>query len=67
MKSFQYVLFGTRKGAEDWQEELITENEESIKPAMAWAAANGFDRLRVAKIDLATPPDFRKTLARGAK
>lgn len=57
------VLFATRVGAEDWQEQLITEDESKIEAASAWAKANGFDRLRVATIDLSEPPDFRKTIA----
>ena len=56
------ILFATRKGAEDWQEELITENESDIPEASIWAHENGFDRLRVAEIDLTQKPDFAGTV-----
>lgn len=66
----QKILFGVRKGNEDWQEELITENEARIEDAKKWAAANGFDRFRIAVVDLSAPPDFAQavtTRRRGRK
>ncbi len=56
------VLYGVKIGDEDWQEQIITTNPKAIESAKAWAKANGFDRLRVAKIDLSVPPDFRKAV-----
>lgn len=56
------VLMGTRKGDEDWQEQIITTDETRFAAARRWALDNGFDRFRVADIDLDTPPDFVKTL-----
>ena len=53
------VLYGVRIGNEDWQEEILTETADRIEAAKAWALQNGFDRLRVATIDLSKPPDFR--------
>lgn len=61
MKS-QTMLYGTRVGAEDWQEDIITTDESLIPEAKEWARRNGFDRLRVATIDLTQPPDFAATL-----
>jgi hypothetical protein len=58
------ILFAVRKGAEDWQEELITEVESRIPAASEWAKANGFERLRVAEIDENTKPDFAATVKR---
>lgn len=55
------VLFAVRVGAEDWQEELITEVESRIEAASTWATKNGFDRLRVATIEDGAP-DFGATL-----
>lgn len=52
------ILFAVRIGNEDWQEQLITENEHRIEAASAWARENGFDRLRIAEIDLSAPLDF---------
>lgn len=56
------VLYGLRVGAEDWQEELITTNPLKIEEATAWAKTQGFDRFRVAHIDLSQKPDFGKTV-----
>jgi len=52
------ILFAVRIENEDWQEELITEDESRIEPASQWALANGFDRLRIADIDETTAPNF---------
>jgi len=57
------ILFAVKVGDEDWQEQLITENEAAIEPASKWALVNGFDRLRVAEIG-DDVPDFSKVLAR---
>lgn len=55
------ILWGTKIGDPDWEEELITECEERIPAATEWAKQNGFDRLRVAEMD-DSPPDFTGTL-----
>lgn len=58
------VLWGTRKGNEDWQEELITtaaptsEGKAKLEKAKVWAKQNGFDRLRVSRNDSNVPPKF---------
>ena len=59
------ILFGVKKGEPDWNEVLITNNPDRIEDAKKWALANGFDRLRVSKIDINEKPDFRKTFAEG--
>lgn len=58
------ILFGVRKGAEDWEEELLTEMPEQFESAKAWAITVGFNpaKFREAVIDLSTPPDFAKTV-----
>ena len=56
------ILWGTKKGDPEYMEQLITEDETRIEDAKRWAARNGFDRLRVANIDLSAPPDFTETL-----
>jgi hypothetical protein len=61
------ILFGTKVGDPDYMEQLITEVEERIPAAKRWALANGFDRLRVADIDLSTAPDFTKTIQQSKK
>lgn len=58
------ILYGTRVGAADWQEEIIyggpagKATDESIERATDWATANGFDRLRVYQFDGVSMPDF---------
>lgn len=56
------ILFAVKIGAEAWEEELITEVEPRIDAARAWARAHGYDRFRVATIDLDLPPNFAATL-----
>lgn len=58
------ILFAVKIGDEDWQEQLITEDESKIEAASQWAGRNGFDRLRVAEIDMSSKPDFTKTINR---
>lgn len=60
----QKVLFAVKNGAEDWQEELITEVEARIPAAKEWAARNGYGRFRVAVID-DSDMDFKKTVKGG--
>lgn len=55
----EWVLWATKKGAEDWQEDLITSTVDRarLESAIAWAKANGFDRLRVSTF-AGEKPDF---------
>ena len=53
------VLWATKIGEPDWNEQIITENASQIEDAKKWALANGFDRLRVSTIDN-SKPDFTK-------
>jgi hypothetical protein len=56
------VLWATKKGDEDWQEQLITEQEDKIEQAARWAKENGFDRLRISNVNLSERPDFAGTV-----
>lgn len=58
------ALFAVRVGQPDYMEELITDKAKLIEQAKEWALENGFDRLRIAVIDLDTPPDFTKTIGK---
>jgi len=58
------VLWAVRIGAEDWEEEIITTNAAQIEAAKLWATANGFNRFRVATINLTEKPDFTRTIGR---
>jgi hypothetical protein len=62
MNTVETILWGVRVGDEDWQEQIITTDENQIEAAKEWASNNGFDRFRVAKIDLGVKPDFVSTL-----
>lgn len=61
------VLFATRVNQPDWEEQLITEYEERIPAAIEWAKNNGFDRIRIAVLDMSIKPDFSKTLTTNSK
>lgn len=52
------VLFAVKIGKPDWAEEVITENESQFEEAKRWAEANGFDRFRIAIIDMSKKPKF---------
>lgn len=56
------ILWGVKIGDPDWKEQIITENPYLIEKAKAWAEKNGFDRFRIAIINLSEKPDFVKTI-----
>lgn len=58
------ALFGLRIGAEDWQEELITEVEERFEAAKQWAIENGFDPKKFRVVTVDELPDFAETVRR---
>lgn len=64
------LLYGCKIGDPKYMEEILyqckgyTNETELMKKGEEWAARNGYDRLRIAKIDLATPPDFKGTIRR---
>jgi len=56
------ILYAVKKGQPKYMEEIITTNPEKIEEARKWAEKNGFDRFRIAKIDLGEKPDFIGTI-----
>lgn len=64
------LLYGCKIGDPKYMEEILyqckgyTNETELMKKGKEWAARNGYDRLRIAKINLATPPDFKGTIRR---
>jgi len=56
------ILYAVKKGQPKYMEEIITTNPEKIEEARKWAEENGFDRFRIAKIDLGEKPDFIGTI-----
>lgn len=55
------ILWATKKGRPEYEEQLITEDEKKIKDASKWAEANGFDRLRISNYN-GEKPDFIGTI-----
>lgn len=64
------LLYGCKIGEPNYMEEVLYEckgyvnKEELMTKGQEWASKNGYDRLRIAVIDLSTPPDFTKTINR---
>ena len=64
----EYVLYATKIGAENWEEEIIAvdtkplASKAQLEEVKQILATKGFDRVRVAAIDLSIPPNFAKTL-----
>jgi hypothetical protein len=52
MQHYATVVFAVKIGNEDWAEELVAEDPADIEAAIATAKANGYDRIRVAHINL---------------
>lgn len=63
----EMVLYGVKKGDEDWQEVILSTKPETFDKVKVTAAKDGFHKFRVAKVDLRTPPDFTKTVKKEAK
>ncbi len=61
------ILWATKIGAPTEDEQLITEVESRIPAAMEWAKKNGFDRFRIADMDMNEKPDFTKTINKKKK
>jgi hypothetical protein len=60
-----YVLWGVKVGMPDWDETILLEMNDEIKITDALrkkALEKGYNRLRVAKIDMREKPDFVKTV-----
>lgn len=62
------LLYGCKIGEPNYMEEILYEckgyvnKEEVMAKGKEWAGKNGYDRLRIAVIDLSTPPDFTKCI-----
>jgi DNA polymerase III sliding clamp (beta) subunit (PCNA family)/GNAT superfamily N-acetyltransferase len=61
------ILWATKIGEPDYNEQLITENSSQIENAKKWAIENGFDRIRVSTIDMSSKPDFKKGMNKFAE
>ena len=58
------VLWGVKKGDEDWEEQVIVETDDPavVTKAQAWASEKGFDRFRVSVFNYGDVPDFTNVL-----
>ena len=58
------VLWAVKKGAPDWQEDIITQHADVyLEEAKRWAIDQGYDRFRLAIYDdIPEKPDFTKTI-----
>lgn len=58
------LLYGCKIGEPSYMEDILyqckgyTNKDELMAKGQQWAAENGYDRLRIAVVDLSTPPDF---------
>jgi hypothetical protein len=52
MQHYATAVFAVKIGNEDWAEELIAEDPADIEAVKQAAMENGYDRIRVAYIDL---------------
>ncbi len=65
MSDFETVLYGLPKGeTERYTEALLATNRTDAQFEMIKriASVDGWHSFRIAKIDLRTPPDFRKAI-----
>jgi hypothetical protein len=62
------LLYGCKIGEPDYMEEILYQckgyvnQDEVMAKGKAWAAKNGYDRLRISVVDLAIPPNFKKAI-----
>ncbi len=62
------LLYGCKIGEPSYMEEILyqckgyTNHSELMEQGEKWAAANGYDRLRISVVDLSTPPNFIKSI-----
>lgn len=63
------LLYGCKIGEPNYMEEILYQckgyvnHDEVMTKGKAWAAKNGYDRLRISVVDLSIPPDFKKSIA----
>ncbi len=52
------ILYGTKKNEADYMEEVISTQPHRFDKVIKMATDCGYDRFRVAEIDLSCQPDF---------
>ena len=58
------VAFARKVGEPEYNEVLLTEAEDRIPAATKWAEENGYT-VRIAEIDMNTPPKFGRNVLQG--
>ena len=62
------LLYACKIGEPNYMEEVLYQckgyvnHDEVMKSGEAYAAKNGYDRLRISVVDLSTPPNFTKAI-----
>jgi len=62
------LLYGCKIGAPNYMEEILyqckgyTNEKDLMEKGKDWAEKNGYDRLRISKINLLEKPNFLNTL-----
>ena len=66
MKKTEFVLYGVAIGQPNYMEEILYTSDKTIdvnnERLIELARSKGYDRLRVAKIDLSQKPNFINTI-----
>lgn len=58
----EFVLYGKPQGSRYEIVLIVRDAEEELKPFIERAKRDGFNDIRVSKVDMATPPDFAATV-----
>ncbi len=56
------IMWAVKCGEPDWKECIITELESQFADARLWCKQHDYDRIRIAEINIGTPPDFVDTI-----
>ena len=68
MNQKETILWAVKIGDPDHMEEILysckgwVNKDEVMAKGKEWADKNGYDRLRIAEIDLSVKPDFNKAI-----
>lgn len=58
------ILWGVRKGNEEWEEEILSTNETVFERVKELATKDGFGRFRISNFNMADKPNFVGTVKR---
>lgn len=61
------ILYGVKVGDPDYAEVILSSVPANFERVKRWATRDGFDRFRIAEINLSEKPDFTKTINTGGQ